>query len=327
MAHRSPASTLWRAVAALPVLAGLLAPPAADAASLQPTHMALVRQAQGAREAKLRFLADDRQVHEAVRHGELVPLRGNANYHIHRDVRHAAARPEVKVFVERLSQQYRASCGEKLVVTSLVRPKARQPWNSDPLSVHPTGMALDLRIPAASRCRSWLESTLLDLEDEGLVEAARERVVPHYHVVVFPFRYATFLAKSGVDVPAPKPPQTMPGTALAVLASADAVDPFLVPSVLGLQQMASAASTIAPAVSRTSSASPTTKKASTSSRSTAAKKRVTRASTTRYKVRRGDNLWTIAKRHGVSVASIKRANSRLPRTLKPGHVLTLPAKR
>ncbi len=96
------------------------------------------------------------------------------------------ARPEVKTFLEQLSCAYHAACGEPLVVTSLVRPISRQPWNASPISVHPTGMAVDLRRSDRHGCRQWLESTLLALEGEGMIEATRERWPPHYHVAVFP---------------------------------------------------------------------------------------------------------------------------------------------
>ncbi|MCJ8168019.1 LysM peptidoglycan-binding domain-containing protein [Atopomonas sediminilitoris] len=43
----------------------------------------------------------------------------------------------------------------------------------------------------------------------------------------------------------------------------------------------------------------------------------------RYTVRRGDNLWQIARNHGVSVKDIQRWNPRSGKALKPGQLLTL----
>jgi LysM repeat protein len=60
--------------------------------------------------------------------------------------------------------------------------------------VHPTGLAIDLRVSSRTKCRTWLEGTLLSLERRGLAEATRERRPPHYHVVVFPTAYETFVA-------------------------------------------------------------------------------------------------------------------------------------
>jgi hypothetical protein len=298
-----------------------VAAPAFPAASLQPTRAGLIRQSLGAREADYSLLQDDRQVHEFVRKGLLVTMRGNADYHIDDDVRHAAGRPEVKAFVERLAKQYRASCREKLVVTSLVRPRSRQPWNSDPLSVHPAGMAVDLRISSTSACRRWLEDTLLELEGKGLVEAARERVVPHYHVVVFP-AYARYLEQKGIELPEPGG---------IVLASARGGGPIGLPSLLPAASRpasSTAAGGTAPAVQRTSStaSAATVEKPAAARRTVSAKSSSSRATTRRYKVKRGDNLWTIARRHGVSVQSIKRANNRVASRIKPGQVLAIPAR-
>ena len=43
----------------------------------------------------------------------------------------------------------------------------------------------------------------------------------------------------------------------------------------------------------------------------------------RYKVRSGDNLWTIARRHNVHVKDIKRWNGLSSNNLKPGQVLKI----
>lgn len=104
-------------------------------------------------------------------------------------------RPLVKQFIERLAAQYRAATGERLVVTSLVRPTSRQPRNASPYSVHPAGIAVDFRVPASSNDRFWLEATLLMLEGEGVLDVTRERRPPHYHVAIFPEEYETYLSK------------------------------------------------------------------------------------------------------------------------------------
>ena len=54
---------------------------------------------------------------------------------------------------------------------------------------------------------------------------------------------------------------------------------------------------------------------------------VTRAANgKRYRVGRGDSLWTIAKRHGTSVASLKRYNGMSSSRLKPGQELSIPVR-
>ncbi len=126
--------------------------------------------------------------------GLLVRLPGNADYTLHQ-VSFPYARPEVRLFVERLARQYRRACGEQLVVTSLTRPLDRQPRNSSPLSVHPRGMAVDLRRSNVRACRSWLEDVLLHLERNGTVQATRERRPPHYHIAVYTRSYAAYVAQ------------------------------------------------------------------------------------------------------------------------------------
>ena len=75
-----------------------------------------------------------------------------------------------------------------------VRPQNRQPANAASNSVHPAGMAVDLRIPDRGRCRSWLEQTLLSLEGSGVLDVTRERWPPHYHVAVFTTPYQNYVA-------------------------------------------------------------------------------------------------------------------------------------
>lgn len=252
---RFPLSTRSATLAATAVallLAGL-SPPAADAASLIPTRAALLRQVHAARDHDFTYLETSGDVARFVRQGYLVALPGNEHYLVKHTVTLPYARPEVKLFVERLSAQYRGACGERLVVTSLVRPRRLQPPNSSPLSVHPTGMALDVRVSGSRRCWSWLESALVGLEARGVLEAARERHPAHYHVVVFPRQYASYVAARTGRRPAPD--------------------------------------------------------------------------VKTYRVRRGDSLWTIARRHGTTVRTIQQANGLRSTRILPSQMLKVPVAR
>ena len=140
-------------------------------------------------------LRDPSHVNRFVELGLLVPLKGNRDYRLHQ-VSFPYARPEVRLFVERLAKQYRGACGEQLVVTSLTRPVSHQPRNSSKeYSVHPMGMAVDLRWSTRRDCRRWLENeVLLPLEAQGSLQATLERNPRHYHIAVYPRQYANYVA-------------------------------------------------------------------------------------------------------------------------------------
>ena len=142
------------------------------------------------------FIKDAAEVRHFVNNLKLlVPVRGNSDYQLDDDVSFPYARPEVLTFIERLSRQYRAACGEVLVVTSLTRPKSYRPSNSSRLSVHPTGMAVDLRRSNTPACRTWIQRVLLQLEGSGIIQATHERRPPHYHIAVYTKDYARYVAQ------------------------------------------------------------------------------------------------------------------------------------
>jgi LysM repeat protein len=146
----------------------------------------------------------------------------NGAFELHQ-VSYPYARPQVQLFVERLASQYVKACGERLVVTSLTRPESEQPRNASDRSVHPTGMAVDLRLARNRSCRRWLEGVLLDLERARVIEATRERRPAHYHIAVFPQAYADYVATKRSEtllvaeverIPQPEPtakPEPTPG--------------------------------------------------------------------------------------------------------------------
>jgi hypothetical protein len=242
-----------------------LAATSAYAQSLAGSKASMVRQNRQANQHDYTFLRTSSQVREFVRAGRLVRLSGNSSYRVV-DVSFPYARAEVKTFVERLATQYRGACGEPLVVTSLTRPASRQPRNASPLSVHPTGMAADLRASNRPACRAFLEKTLLTLEARGVLEATREHRPPHYHVSLYPKQYASYLSGRCTGVQIARNEGRSGGT-----------------------------------VAKASNGK-------------------------RYRVGRGDSLWTIAQRHGTSVASIKKYNGMSSSRLKPGQMLSIPVR-
>lgn len=157
--------------------------------TLKGSPSSVARQNQIAKQEGFEFVKTPAEVDELIAAGDLVVLSGNKDYSVNDGVSFPVARPEMRLFIERLAAQYREATGEKLVITSLTRPTSQQPRNSHPLSVHPTGIAVDLRISQRTRSRQWLESVLLKLERRGLLDVTRERWPPHYHVALFPESY------------------------------------------------------------------------------------------------------------------------------------------
>ena len=122
-------------------------------------------------------------------------------------------------------------------------------FNSVDRSVHPTGMAIDLRKSNRTSCRNWLRRTLLSLERTGVIEATEEHHPPHFHVAVYPTPYARYVAARGGP---------------------------------------------------------------------------THASVDQYKVRSGDSLWAIARRHDTTVDRLKEINGLSSSRLLPGQTLKIP---
>ena len=176
----------------------LIVVPVAGAQSLNGSRSSVNRQELQAKLHDFSYMETPSRVNRFVNANLLVKIPGNANYDLH-DVSYPFARPAVKVFVERLSSQFRSACGEKLTVTSLTRPLSEQPRNASDQSVHPTGIAVDLRVPSRGNCRTWLNSVLLSLEGAGVLEATQERSPPHYHVAVFPNRYQQYVEQLATE--------------------------------------------------------------------------------------------------------------------------------
>jgi hypothetical protein len=174
----------------------LVAAAPAGAQSLRGSRASIDQQNRQAERHDFTYLRGRQDLRRLVGAGLLVPIDGGSHYRLN-DVSFDVARPEVRLFVERLSAQYHRACGAPLIVTSLTRPRAYQPSNASARSVHPTGMALDLRVPQQASCRKWLESTLLHLEGSRVLDATKERSPAHYHVALFPDAYLAYVESLG----------------------------------------------------------------------------------------------------------------------------------
>ena len=252
----------------------LVTPSLADAQSLRGSRSTVERAYERASSNGLYFYKTSGGVKSAAERGRFVQLPGNANYRLN-GVSHPYVTPTTRTFVERLGSQYRSACGEALVVTSAIRPLTRQPRNSSERSVHPTGIAVDLRKPSG-KCLAWLRRTLLALEERGVIDGTEERNPPHFHVVVFPAAYEAYIKRLGVT------------------AAAGAKAPAAKAPGVATQRVALA--TVA---------------------------RMPAPSTQKYRVRKGDSLWSIAKRHDTTVDTIRKLNPSVAGKILPGQTLLI----
>lgn len=166
-------------------LAAITLSASAGAQSLAGSWASMNKQVQEAARHDYTYIKNPSELESFVEAGYLVPVTDEEHFYL-KEVSYPYARREVKEFIELVAEEYHEGCGEQLVVTSLTRPKNRQPSNASRRSVHPTGMALDLRRSWNGKCRSLLEEMLLRLEAYGVLEATLERHPYHYHIAVFP---------------------------------------------------------------------------------------------------------------------------------------------
>ena len=174
------------------LIAAPLAGARADSLAGSPSSM--VHQHDIAMKEEYRFLRTPKDVQALTSAGALVEVTDNENLTLSK-VSYPFARPEVRGFIERFADIYRDSTGTRLVVTSLTRPASTQPANAHKLSVHPAGMAVDLRVPADSASRAFLERSLLAMERAGVLDVTREHTPSHYHIAVFAEAFAPWAAR------------------------------------------------------------------------------------------------------------------------------------
>lgn len=254
------------------------------------------------------FAHTSRDVDDMIQLGTLQRVRPTPTMAIH-NVSYPYLQPSVKTLVERLSAQYYNACGEKMTVTSMTRPIARQPSNAATDSVHPTGMAFDLRVPSNSRCRRWLEQTLLSLESSQVLDVTRERRPPHYHVATFPEPYQAYLASilgHSHDY------EVRSGDTLVAIAARSNVT---------VNQLR-AANSIRGDLIRVGQVLTIPGESSAQVTAVAAQESpVSQPTELEHQVRRGETLWRIANRYRTSVDALRSQNGLAGDMLKVGQVL------
>jgi len=235
-----------------------------------------------AQEQSLDFMATPAEVYRALAAGSLEVLSFSDDLALER-TGFPFVLPGTRRFTDSLAIAYHAACGERLIVTSGVRPIDEQPRNASPQSVHPTGMAVDFRKPR-DKCLAWLRSSLVKLENEGVIEATEERFPAHFHVAVLAQNAEHRVVASTSGSVQPPPPK---------VASADGE------------------------VAMTTPKAPREKPDVRAARE---------ASSTTYVVRSGDNLSTIARRHGTSTDRLQQLNGLRTSRITVGQRIKLPQR-
>jgi len=304
---------------------------AIPAQSLSGSQKSVQRQYQAAISYDYSFLATPQKVNRFVDAGRLVRVQDSTTLEVH-NVSYPVARPSVRLFLERLSLQYHGACGEKLTVTSLTRPLNRQPVNAVTNSVHPTGMAVDLRIPNNGKCRKWLENTLVSLESADVLDATRERRPPHYHVAIFTQSYEAYVA--GLENGPGGEYTVRKGDTLSTIARRTGSSVPQIKAANGLKGdmirvghvLQIPGNTASPASSSSQLAASTSDKpeAEKGSEPFSAKKGsdpFSGSTSLTHQVGRGESLWLIARRYGTSVNDLREENGLADDLLMPGQVL------
>lgn len=160
-----------------------LAARAAPAQSLRGSTASVNRAHNTAVARGLHFHRTRITIERGARRGQYVRLTNTSSYRL-RGVGIPFLLPTTRAVLAELAARYRRRCGEPLVVTSGMRLTVSRLINSTAKSVHPAGLAFDLRAPRG-RCRAWIRTELLAMERRGLIDATEERFPPHLHVVVY----------------------------------------------------------------------------------------------------------------------------------------------
>jgi hypothetical protein len=188
--------TLIQTTLAICVLA--LAPLAAAAATLRATTESQVIQNEQADRDRLSRMDDQEMIERFARLKLLVSVdeetRSFYVYNVPEERRYL--RPWAKLFLDRLSRQYRARFGQPLRITSLVRTEdhqralqGRNPNAAAPVgekrSAHLTGACIDISKKDMSRAQMrWVRQVLSSLKQQGYLFAVEEFTVPNFHVMV-----------------------------------------------------------------------------------------------------------------------------------------------
>ncbi len=128
---------------------------------------------------------------------EQVPFK-TRNYYIHRiPAEYRYLRPWAKLFLDRLSRQFRSRFGQPLRITGLTRTAEYQQSlrrrnrnaaaaRGPKRSVHLTGACLDISKKGMTGSQiSWMRRVLVSIKQKGFLFAVEEFKQPNFHIMVY----------------------------------------------------------------------------------------------------------------------------------------------
>lgn len=169
------------------------------------SHESLVRQNQKASEDELERIQDGAQLEELTRNQELValPLGHMLSVDPKLPEERRYCRPWTKTFLKDFSNAYYLQFKAPLQVNSAVRTaevqqklrrhnhnaalaSAESRDDVEMVSPHLTGAAVDIAKRGMSRKqRAWVQNYLLNLQNEGLIDAEEEFRQPVFHISIY----------------------------------------------------------------------------------------------------------------------------------------------
>lgn len=142
------------------------------------------RQFEYAKAHEIPFMDSEVEYQRNVRSGYFVLLS-------HPDITISARRkyvlPQTANFIYRVAHQFRKAGCNRLHINGAGRLTTERPKNGSVHSVHPVGMALDLKVINLSKnCHTILWNILHEYEAGQEADSTRELHPEHFHVVVIP---------------------------------------------------------------------------------------------------------------------------------------------
>ncbi len=171
---------------------------AAPPANLRANSQSQIKQNQRADADRLSRMADNDMVARWARLKLLAPVPAKTrDYYLHNlSQQKRYLRPWAKLFLDRLSRQYRVRFGKQMRVTSLLRTVSYQnglrrrnanaaPATGPKASSHLTGACLDISKKGMTGAQqSWVRNVLLSLHNKSYLFAVEEFYQPVFHVMV-----------------------------------------------------------------------------------------------------------------------------------------------